>query len=555
MPVFRNLGIAAAFWALGLLLAFHPTLLTGFARQQGAPVDTRVNHYTLEQEYRWLASSGREDLWSPGFFYPVPNAAAFGDVQVGIVPIYAIWRALGAPPDAAFPLWTMAVLSLNFAAFWWFLRRVVGASALAAGLGSFLFAFGASRVNQVGHEQLFSQFYTVTALYALYQIFGEDAEGLQRVPRATWIALFFAAIAAQLYTGLYMGWFFLFTLLVAGVWAAAVPAWRKRLLGVLTAHWRAIAIAAAASVVATAPLWSHYLAAASLVGFWKWSRVEPMVPRLQSWIYLGPFSRLYRWQYGVGIFRSLVQDQEHRIGIGLATTVIAGLGLYWRRKDPGTRMILVVAATVVVCVTSFPLVGSLWRVVFAAVPGANAIRAVARIGILMLIPAGIGVAYFVDAMRARRWLVALAVVATLAEQAQTTPSYDPGVVRRDVEALAAAIDKDCPAFLFTPIAGPGAGRSGFEQGKHQIDAMWAALSTGVPTINGIYSTYPPGWGFRALTLHDEADERRMGELLAEWCRRHDVDPQRVCWIRPAVDWSWTDGTTLRSAIWRRWRGD
>ena len=33
----RTIATAGAFWLLGLLLAFHPTLLTGLARIQGAP--------------------------------------------------------------------------------------------------------------------------------------------------------------------------------------------------------------------------------------------------------------------------------------------------------------------------------------------------------------------------------------------------------------------------------------------------------------------------------------------------------------------------------------
>src|SRR5258708_4349465 len=88
---------------------------------------------------------------------PRPESAAFGDDHPAVLPAYAIWRVLGAPYDTAFQLWCMTVLSLDFAAFWLFLRRAPGASPLAAGFGAFLFAFGAPRVNQIGHEQLFAQ--------------------------------------------------------------------------------------------------------------------------------------------------------------------------------------------------------------------------------------------------------------------------------------------------------------------------------------------------------------------------------------------------------------
>lgn len=550
----RSAAVAAAFWALGLVLAFHPTLLSGGARMQGAPVDTRFNNYVLEHEYRWLASGGRRDLWNAGFFFPVPDTAAFGDVQLAVMPAYAIWRILGWPYDTAFQLWCMAVLSLNFAAFWLFLRRAIGVSPLAAGFGSFLFAFGASRVNQVGHEQLFSQFYVVGALYALYRVFRRDAETARSRAPAVWLGVFFASVVAQLYTGFYFGWFLLFAVLVACLWAAVLPSCRTRLIQMTRSRWLAIATGLGISVVATAPLWSHYLEAAHIVGFREWAKVEPMLPRPQSWVYLGPFSRLYRWQYGLETFRSLAQDQEHRLGIGLATTVIVAMGLYWRRKDRGTRLLLLVAATLALCATSFPVGEWVWRLVFEGVPGANAIRAVARIGMLMLIPAGLGAAYFVDEMRPRRALLALALAACVLEQAQTTPAYDKLAVRSDVASLANRIGSDCDAFLFAPLAGPGAGRSGFEDGKHQLDAMWAELLTGAPTINGRSGNSPPGWNFDHLTMSNEADERRTGRLLGDWCRRWNLDAQRVCWIRSSVDWSWSlPSEPLLHSMLRRWR--
>jgi hypothetical protein len=468
----------------------------------------------------------------------------------------------------------MAVLSLNFAAFWLFLRRAIGVSPLAAGFGSFLFAFGASRVNQVGHEQLFSQFYVVGALYALYRVFRPDAETPPRAARrgraahghgdlkvaatrpapAVWLGIFFASVVAQLYTGFYFGWFLLFAVLVACLWAAVLPSCRSSLIQLTRTRWLAIATGLGISVVATAPLWSHYLEAAHMVGFRQWANVEPMLPRPQSWVYLGPFSRLYRWQYGLETFRSLAKDQEHRLGIGLATTVIVAMGLYWRRKDQGTSLLLLVAATLALCATSFPVGEWIWRLVFEALPGANAIRAVARIGMLMLIPAGLGAAYFVDEMRPRRALLALALAACVLEQAQTTPAYDKLAVRSDVASLANGIGSDCDAFLFTPLAGPGAGRSGFEDGKHQLDAMWAALLTGTPTINGLSGNAPPSWNFENLTISNAADEQRTGRLLADWCRRWDLDAQRVCWIRSSVDWSWSlPSEPLLRTMLRRWR--
>jgi len=474
-------------------------------------------------------------------------------VELGSLPFYAPWRLLGCPYDTAFQLWCMTSLSLDFVAFWLFLRRALGTSAIAAGFGALLFAFGAPRVNQVGHEQLLSQFYVIAALYALHRIFAGDLPDSAAAPSTRWIVVFFTSIVAQLYTGFYVGWFFLLALSVACVWAALLPSYRATVLAIVRRRWPALATGGALAVLAIVPLCSHYIEAAAVVGMREWRGVEPMLPRPQSWIYLGPFSRLYRWQYDLALFRSLAQDQEHRLGVGLATTLFAGIGLYRGWKVPGTRLLVLVAGTLALSAT-VPVGAWVWRAVFAMVPGASAIRAVARIGMLMMIPVGIGVAYFVDTISPHRFMVALVMLAGVLEQAQTTPSYDKLAVRNDVALLANQVDATCGAFLFTPLAGSGAGRSGFENGKHQLDAMWAGLLTEVPTINGLSGNSPPAWDFFDATLRDEADEQRNKRALRDWCSRWHLDETRVCWIRTPVDWSWSmPQEPLLHEMMHRWR--
>jgi hypothetical protein len=550
----RPAMVAGAFWIIGLLLAFHPTLLTEFSRMQGAPVDTRLNNYILESEYLWATSAGQRSLWNPGIFFPVSDVAAFGDVELGALPYYGAWRLLGIPHDTAFQLWCMTILSLDFAVFWLFLRNIIGASAIAASYGAFLFAFGAPRVNQVGHEQLFSQFYAVAALYALYRACNGAAQPAHAWRSTAWLALFLAAIVAQLYTAFYLSWFFLLALFVCAMWATLLPSCRAVMLPIIRRGWPALLAGGALAVLATRPLYTHYVEAARMVGMREWRNVEPMLPRPQSWIYLGPFSRLYRWQYGLALFHSLDHDQEHRLGLGILTTVLACIGLWRGWEHRGTRLVVLVAATLLLCATSVPLGEWGWRAVFDAVPGASAIRAVARIGILMLIPFGVGLAYCVDALPPRRMILALVLIGSMLEQAQTTPSYDKLAVRGDVAALAAKIGATCHAFLFTPLAGSGSGQSGFEHGKHQLDAMWAGLLTNTPTINGLSGNSPPGWDFFETTVRDAADEQRIERALGAWCSRWHLDAQRVCWIRTGVDWTWSapQEPLLRDAL-RRWR--
>src|SRR5271156_2661000 len=91
---------------LGIIIAHHPMILSGFRRIQTDLADSRFIHYLLEHGYRWaLREPVHRDFWSPPFFYPEPNAAAYSDALLGVGPVYWLWRALGASPDPAFALW------------------------------------------------------------------------------------------------------------------------------------------------------------------------------------------------------------------------------------------------------------------------------------------------------------------------------------------------------------------------------------------------------------------------------------------------------------------
>src|ERR1043166_6388433 len=70
-----------AIGVLGVMMVHHPMILSGFRRIQTDLGDSRLVHYLLEHGYRWVRGEpGHCDLWSPPFFYPVKNVAAFSEL-------------------------------------------------------------------------------------------------------------------------------------------------------------------------------------------------------------------------------------------------------------------------------------------------------------------------------------------------------------------------------------------------------------------------------------------------------------------------------------------
>jgi hypothetical protein len=240
---------------------------------------------------------------------------------------------------------------------------------------------------------------------------------------------------------------------------------------------------------------------------------------------------MYRWQAHIEPFRSLYLDQEHSIGIGLITTGFVLVGLYCARRRDEFRIAIAVAVILIVFVTVWAPGFCLWPIFSPLIPSAGAIRAVGRVELLLLVPASMGLASILDVLGKRRvWLAAAVLAVCICEQVNSTPSYDKLVVREQVASLAAAIPKNCAAFLYTPrrtvLLSPG--KLGGRNIKSQIDGMWAQFYTGIPTVNG-YSGYPPPhWPFFDITIYSEADRARLSEHLADWARAQSMNSEPSC---------------------------
>jgi hypothetical protein len=184
--------------------------------------------------------------------------------------------------------------------------------------------------------------------------------------------------------------------------------------------------------------------------------------------------------------------------------------------------------------------GSAWHLIYTRVPGANALLFVSRVGLMMLIPWAIGFGLCLDALIAqRRPFVALSLGAIcLAEQGVPTLSFDKQQNREFVAALAKRIDKDADAFYYSPRNSP------YPSWKANLDAMWAGLESGVPTINGYSGGTPVGWRpLEDSNVIGPDDLQSLEKALHEWKKNYGRTVGRVWWVGGPSD-SWVDGDRL-----------
>ena len=162
----------------------------------------------------------------------------------------------------------------------------------------------------------------------------------------------------------------------------------------------------------------------------------------------------------------------------------------------------------------------MWSVVYPYVPGGGAVRVVARVGLFLLIPAAIGLAWFLQGVR--RPAVALAVVLLCAlEQVRVSGAFDKEQHRRDVGQIARRVPPGCQAF-FCVRSDPS-----LPAWKLQLDAMWAQLEANRPTVNAYFGKSPPGYEVWAYEVYTPERAPGIEEGLRGWLRGHHAGPGEV----------------------------
>ncbi len=327
-----SVALALGIGLVGVVMAHHPMLSSEFRRIQVNLGDSRFNHYMLEHGYCWLRGErGHRELWSPPFFYPAANAAAYSDLLLTAGPTYWLSRVGGAPPDLAFGAWIVSMSVLNYAAGLLLFRRGLRLGMPASVAGASLVAFGAPRVNQMGHQQMLPCFFVLVAVYALSRLVGDRSMGPGA--RAVYWMLVMAGAVAQLYCGVYLGWFLILSLGTGTVASLALRSCRRELLDILRRDLWAIVAAGAVGLFLLQPFLSHYLQAARDTPEQYVLTLRALHPKIWSWLDLGTGNWLWGWRMGRAPFGVQTLDYEHHLGIGFLTLLacVAGFCLSWDR--------------------------------------------------------------------------------------------------------------------------------------------------------------------------------------------------------------------------------
>jgi len=499
-------------YVIGLYEFFRWQITSNFDLVFGDRGDARFVTFIHEHVYRSLI--GHSALLTPPFFFDQIKTLGYSDTFLLNQLTYAPLRLAGIEPMLAVSIIIIILSAIAFLFLILFLRQL-GLSIAVASFAAFIFTFANNLYLKSGHLQHFAVYYIPVILYCA-------SAAMRAVHRRPVQAYALAAIAAGLLgllfsTAYYTAWFFglgllIFTPIAAYTAWPQLRAWWKR----GPAHIRALGAATISGFFATIWIFAVIYVPVLVVGAHRsFDEYLLFAPTPIDIVNVGlenlVWSRLIRLLH-------LIRD--NRLGFGevsiaitpivqlllLSSAVLAFRPGFWPLDDAERVQRGLVIAGASVCALFYLLTikthgFSLFRILYAILPGASAIRVGYRSMVVANVFAAMAIGLTFDRVirlalgMQRTWLrigVVSAAACVLALTAVEQVNLARGsFLSQDFEREHMAALKASPSECSSFYAAPQAGTQPYEV---QIDAMMVALAELRPTINGYSGIFPRGWG-------------------------------------------------------------
>ena len=479
-----------------LLLLYRADLRSGGRVLTGELFDGRIADAL---QLHWSRVFAGEEAWNrPGYFYPTKDTLGFNDGYLLFGVFAASFRAGGADPFLAAELAGLPFRLAGFVGLYLFCREALGlaqASALLAATVGIL----ANNVHlQQGHEQLLTVY--LAPLEALLVFRAVAGAGASRTGAAVGYGVGAAILlSAWALTAFYMLWF---TAWLAAVGVAAAFALDPRRF---RDAWRGASIAfpavpLLAAAIGLVPFVLTYAPSLRLTGGTH--------PWIETFIYTLRPRDLVTVSPG-NLVGALVGEAprplgEYSVGLPAGLWLLAALGVVVTAGSPrarknAVRLPLALAAILTLLLAMRWGDHTLWRPVAALLPGAEAVRVVSRVMLLLGLVAACLAAVGLEWLAARGVKgAALTGLALLLVVEEVNTAGLAALPRARENAFLARIPPPppgCRAFVVTrprpvtdlPVNGAA------EALLIDTDAMLLAELHGVPTPLGDASFKPPDY--------------------------------------------------------------
>jgi hypothetical protein len=482
------------FFIVGMCILPLSNMGLNLSRIPGDLGDARLNNYLLEHGYRWLTGKDHS-FWNAPFFFPATNVMAFSDNHLGTLGLYACLRWLGLDRETAFQSWMLVLFCLNYGACFWVLRRL-SISSFGAAAGAFIFSFSLPMAAQMEHIQLLPRFCVPLAFYFAW-------EYMRKREMRSFIALC-VVLVWQFYCTVYMG---LFTTYLLGALLVAHGAlnfrwavWRDVLIG-STRSFLLRTTTVLVSVAALLPIMIPYYKAAKEIGLRPWGAVAALLPTPQSYFLAFPGSLLWSWLHPV--ISKLALPWEHWLFPGVipygSLLAVAYLCFRSRLSSLAPLGLAAVGDFLILVTLTLSIKGmSLYRLA-VLIPGIRAVQGISRIMLVLVFLLALQVGILLTYIEERRLakaktlarvgvLLLLFCIIVSDQYCKTLLCFDKNASQERSALLEAKIRtlneaKEAKVFCYMP-------KTNQPFFVVHLDAMMAAQSLGLATVNGYSGNYP-----------------------------------------------------------------
>jgi hypothetical protein len=495
--------------------------------------DARFNMYVLEHGYRWLLGLDKS-FWSAPFFYPAQNVITYSDNHLGSFLFYSVFRILGAGRETAFQLWGITLFTLNYFVTWIVLRRQ-GFHPIGAIAAAYVFTFPFIMGIRIGHIQLAPRFMVPVALWMASRFF-ETGKG-------KYLHWFLAACAYQIYLGIYIGYFLilsissfcLFLFLLGRRWNSINSFIKSVDRSAIVRRGVEYAASCIGFVLVLLPLTIPYYQTQREIGHRTWEEIVPMLPHWQSYLQ-APESYLWGKLLRFGDVLPLSFEQALFLGALPYLSIVAFVYLSLKRRinPAGSEIrfamlgVLLLLAVLTLYCSGF----SLYRYVWAYLPGAGGIRAVTRISLVLIYPVafifGSVVTHIMTALAPARagsksvlqLLLGVSVLGLTVLDQTTSFSAAAGVTKRECKRRVAKLEARIVQARANDLNRNvlwvnDQSDKNFVWSFENLDAMLAGQDLGLNVVNGYSGLSPKGYPPAMFFLTGDCCND-----LADWARMH-----------------------------------
>ena len=528
-----NLGIHMVIIpTVAIGMAMWPTFSSHLDLMQTDPGDTLFCLYILEHVYQHFSKLhliNPELFWSPNYFWPIKDTLAWSENLLGPGSIYSLFRPF-LDPYKSYIGWLGVTLWLNYASIRLAVQKISPeTNSTWLSIAALTTAFSPAIMQQLGHPQLLSLFLIGPILYQCHKMISQPVEAFTVRNWITLASLLLANGFFNIYIFVYACYGALVCFGLHIYKRLQSKAFKVIIGGKLLLPLILLFIFIAINLYIYMP----YLQTMKTFGARSSEDIINNLPKIASWLFGSDFLLLKSPLNTSNIHSSWVYGFEQELFPGWVLILLVSgsfLTAFYKRKTDkaGLRQWLLVIFLMMILSLSFNQI-SPWTLISKLLPGANALRASSRVGMIIILFCAPAVAlsakYWQPVLTKSNNFVAsiIAISGSFASVWATgQSSFSLSEWREEVLLISQALSKkNCNVFWYQWNNQPS--------WRAHVLAMHVQRESGIPTANGYSGQFPrENWPFEnpsgegAFTwiLDNSTSEHHSTRLLSEkkkWC--------------------------------------